>query len=86
MPIAVYGGEVVVSASGPDVCFVRFACVCSLVGLTEAEWRGTWTTMQIRPSGGGAQTSELQFMGSAYTAFVSSQQVAASRLFHRPSP
>ena len=47
VPIADYRGKVVVSASGPGVCFVRFSCVCSPVGLTEAEWRTTWTAMQV---------------------------------------
>ena len=47
VPIADYRGEVVVSAAGPEVCFVRFACVCSPVGITEAEWREMWTAMQV---------------------------------------
>jgi hypothetical protein len=47
VPIADYRGEVVVSAAGPDVCFVRFACVCSPVGLTAAEWGAMWRAMQV---------------------------------------
>ncbi len=47
VPIADYRGEVVVSASGAGVCFVKFSCVCTPVGLTEAEWRATWTAMQV---------------------------------------
>jgi hypothetical protein len=44
--IADYRGEVVVTASGPNVCFVKFSSICSPVGLTAEEWRNTWTGMQ----------------------------------------
>jgi hypothetical protein len=47
VPVADYRGEVVVSACGPGACFVKFACVCSPVRVTEAEWRELWTGMQV---------------------------------------
>ena len=47
VPVADYRGEVVVTACGPDACFVRFSCSCAPFGLTAEEWRTTWTTMQV---------------------------------------
>jgi hypothetical protein len=47
VPIADYRGEVVVSACGPGACFVKFASTCTPVGLGVAEWRETWTGMQV---------------------------------------
>jgi hypothetical protein len=47
VPVADYRGEVVVSACGSGACLVKFSCVCTPVGITEAEWRATWTAMQI---------------------------------------
>jgi hypothetical protein len=47
VPVADYRGEVVVSACGPGMCFVRFACACTPVGISEVEWRDMWTPMQV---------------------------------------
>lgn len=46
MPIADYHGEVSVNVVDATHCIVRFACVCTLNGIDEAQWRELYRAMQ----------------------------------------
>jgi hypothetical protein len=47
VPVADYRGEVVVSACGPNACFVKFSCTSTPFRLSDDEWRAMWTEMQV---------------------------------------
>jgi hypothetical protein len=47
VPIVDYRGEVVVTPMGDADCAVRFASVCTPVGMDAAAWRAAWTGMQV---------------------------------------